>query len=81
MLVGAVGPNPPFGATACADISRSTKSEMTSDEDMANRRARLARECAKLDPEEERAIAEEGMAKRIVRACEDLRSVGTTLSK
>lgn len=38
------------------------KSRLTSDADLANRRANLARECAKLDPEEERAMAEEGLA-------------------
>jgi fructose-bisphosphate aldolase, class II len=33
------------------------------------------------DPRSWGKSAEEGMAKRVVRACEDLRSTGTTLAK
>ncbi len=41
-----------------------TKVAVTLDTDLVGRisKARLARECAKLDPKEERGLAEEGLA-------------------
>jgi len=42
--------------------TRAPNLDLTSEEEAALRRARFDEECAKLDPAEERALAEEGLA-------------------
>ena len=42
--------------------TRSPDSDLVSENEAALRRARFDDECAKLDPAEERALAEEGLA-------------------